>query len=130
MNYAILGTGVLSLLLGAGCQRQNSGMVLARVGGADLTLEEARSQIDTSRRPFNEQLGSYVAHWVNEEIIYQEAKKNGVDKEDDIQRRTRNARRQLVVQTFLQQNIESDTTSIDQIVLEDYFKMHASEFYV
>ena len=41
MNYAVLRIGVLVLLLSAGCQRQKPGKVLARVGDADLTLEEA-----------------------------------------------------------------------------------------
>jgi hypothetical protein len=118
------------LLLFVACQRQNNGTVVARVGAAELTLDEALAHVDTSRKPYGDQLRGYIAHWVNDELIYQEAKKNGADKRDDVQRQIRDARRMLTADAFLRQSIDSDTGGINQALLDEYFKNHASEFFV
>ena len=82
-----------SMLLLAACQRERSDSVIARVGGAELTIEEALAHIDSSRHPLPDQLRLYVARWVNDELLFQEAKKQGADKWPDPQRNLRDARR-------------------------------------
>lgn len=118
------------LLLLVACQRQNTGTVVARVGAAELMLDEALAHVDTSRKPYDNQLRAYIARWVNDELIYQEAKKNGADKRDDVQRQIRDARRLLTADAFLRQIIDSDSVRIDQVLLDEYFKNHALEFFV
>jgi peptidyl-prolyl cis-trans isomerase C len=119
-----------ALLLLAACQREQSDRVLARVGGSELTLEEALAHVDSSRRPVDDQLRLYVARWVNDELLYQEAKKNGADKWPDLQRNLRDARRQLTAEAYLRTLLDRDTAGFDASSLDAYFSAHAGEFFV
>ena len=101
MSNAFIPSVCLTLLLTVSCQREQTGTVIARVGNAELTYEEALAHCDTAKMPLDDQLRRYVAHWVNDEMIFQEAKKNGVDKWDDVQRKIRDARRQLTAEAYL-----------------------------
>jgi peptidyl-prolyl cis-trans isomerase C len=119
-----------SMLLLAACQREHSESVIARVGTAELTLEEALAHVDSSRRPVDDQLRLYVARWVNDELLYQEAKRNGAEKWPDLQRNLRDARRQLTADAYLRTLLERDTAGLDAGSLEAYFNAHAAEFIV
>src|SRR5689334_19418439 len=119
---------VLLVALCAGCGRRKPDDLLARVGDSDLTLGEALAAIDTSRVPYDDQLRNYVSHWVNEELLYQAAKGDGLDRDDEVLRRVRDARRQLVVDAFLRREIERDSAAPAGASPEEYFQRHAAEF--
>ncbi len=117
------------VLAAAGCQRHaQTGTVIARVGDAVLTLEDARSSIDTSRIPLERQLPRYVASWVNSELLFQEARRMGLDNADAFQRRRDDAVRSLLVGDLLQQQVYSDTTGISEEQLRAYYEQHRAEF--
>ncbi|MBI1807235.1 MAG: peptidyl-prolyl cis-trans isomerase [Ignavibacteria bacterium] len=112
------------------CQRRQAGTVIARVGDAELTLEEARTHIDTSRTIVDGQLRNYVMHWVNEELVYQDAKRSGIVNDDQVKRQLDEAKRQLVNQTYLEQMLYGDSSAISDHTLREYFNKHAVEFFV
>jgi peptidyl-prolyl cis-trans isomerase C len=119
-----------SMFLAGACQRQRSGDVVARVGGVELTLEEALAHVDSTRRPVDDQVRLYVARWVNDELLYQEAKKNGAEQWPDLQRNLRDARRQLTADAYVRSLLDRDTAGLDLRSIESYFNAHATEFFV
>ena len=112
------------------CHKQTKGTIIARVGDAELTLEDAKTSIDTARFPFDDQLRRYVAHWVNEELLNQEAKRKGIENSDRFERKLQETVKLLENQYFLEQYIYSDTTGTDEQSPQEYFKNHSSEFFV
>jgi len=119
----------LSLVLNC-CRQQNTGTVIARAGDSQLTLEEAKAHIDTSGSSFNWQLRNYVAHWINTELLYQEAKRKGIENSENFLQQLDEAKRQLASQKYLDEKIYNDTSGIDAQAMQEYFRTHASEFYV
>src|ERR1041384_3058580 len=105
------------------CRRQTSDRVIARVGDAELTLEEARAHIDTTRTALEYALGDYVSYWVNTELLYQEAKRKGVESSGEVTR-------QLARQTFLERYVYADTSDVTLDAVKEYFSRHEAEFQV
>ncbi len=130
MNQLFILTGGVVLLFVASCRQPKPREFLARVGDAELTVEDALAQVDSSQKPFSHRLKEYVSHWVDDEIIYQEAKRIGIDKTEWLQDEIRQANRQLTIQAFLLNRMEDDTSNIDETRLKSYFNSHSQEFFM
>src|SRR5271169_3656746 len=118
------------VLLFTGCQRQKSGSIIARVGDATLTMEEARKHIDTVRFSPASQLHGYATLWVNDELLYQEAIHSGFEKSDDLQEQLRDARREIISSAFLRRWLDQDSMIAHPDEIADYYKQHAAEFFI
>ncbi|HEY6193193.1 MAG TPA: peptidylprolyl isomerase [Bacteroidota bacterium] len=113
-----------------GCRQQPSGRVIARVGSAELTLDEAKAHIDTTRAALDYALNDYASYWVNTELLYQEAKRQGVENSPEFIRQLEEVRRQLANQTYLEHFVYSDTAGLTPEAMQQYFKEHAREFQI
>jgi len=120
----------LFITIVTGCHKQPQGKIIAKVADETLTLDEALAHIDTSRKPVDDQIRRYMAQWVSDELINQEAKRKGVENDEQFQRRMQEAKRILTNQYFLEHNIYSDTTGINEHLMQEYFKNHSAEFFV
>ena len=127
MRFAPLTLLLFTALL-LGCRPQPAVRVIARVGDAELTLEEARTHIDTTHAAFEYALNEYVSYWVNTELLYQEAKRRGVESSEEFIRQLQDVRRQLASQTFLEHFVYTDTTGVAPEAMKQYFSQHTSEF--
>jgi len=114
----------------ASCRQQKRETAIARVGDAELTLEEAEAHIDTSRSSSLRLIRDYAVSWVNIELIYQEAKRQGIENSDEFNRQLFDVKRQLANQVFLERNIYTDTVTVDENLLREYYQSHAAEFFV
>ena len=119
-----------SSLLLACCHPERNDNIIARVGDATLTLEEARSSLDADLGSSERQLREFVTHWVNTQLIYQEARRQGIQNSAELKRRLLDAERQITTQTFLEQQLYSDTSGIAQSQVREYYDNHASEFII
>lgn len=123
--------GLSAAVFASSCrQSSQTGTLLARVGDRVLTLEEARSEIDTSQQPFNRNLQSYVASWVDNELLYQEATGSGVERTQPFQHDLSEAKRQLLIHHFLQRELHSDKSVVTEEEMLTYFQQHSAEFFV
>jgi len=120
----------VTMFLIMGCQRQPQGKIIARVGDEVLTDNEALAHIDTLLKPTDDQLKRYVIQWINNELVNQEARRRGIDKEDRFIHQSQEAEKIIANQYFLERYIYSDTMGIKSILLHEYFKNHSSEFLV
>ncbi len=118
------------ILLVAGCQRQKSGAIIARVGDATLTMEEARKHIDTAQLSSAGQLRGYATLWVNDELLYQEAIHSGLEKTEDIQEQLRDTRREIISSAFLRRMLDQDSIIVRPDEISEYYKRHAAEFFI
>lgn len=131
INSRILVSAFLAAVLLASCGKSHTDEgTLARVGSEKLTMENAQRDIDTSQGPVNRQLPKYIGAWVNDELLYQEAQRKGIEKSDQFRKRMEGLQRQLAVQALLQQTVYSDTEGLDDAAVKAYFDAHASEFFV
>ncbi len=125
-----LGVVLPLLLLIPACRSKAPETVLARVGDLELTLEEARSHIDTTQQPLQSQLRRYVDHWVTTALLCQQARREGLGKEEPVAGRIREADDQLLAEALLERHIYDDTAAVADSLLRSYFANHAGEFLI
>ena len=116
-----------------GCRPQtgtNRTQIVARVGNAELTLEEAKHHIDTARGGIDTQLRGYVSYWVNTELVYQEAKQLGIDRSEKFEDQLADARRRLAGQLLLDRTVYNDSETANDEALLAYYSAHTSEFFI
>ena len=86
-------------------------------------------QLDTSSGISEMQIRMFARQWVNSELLYQEAKRQGLDRSDAVLRNLENARRELAINALLEKNVFNDTPqSISKEEIAVYFKDHGEEF--
>lgn len=109
-----------------GCKKGKEGKVVAKVGSAKLTLKEFNAQIPEGYVLTKQQKLGLLDKWVNSELLYQEAKNRGIDKDENIQARLKQVEKEFIVNEFLQK--EAKKVSITQADVFDYFNKHKSDF--
>ncbi len=111
-----------------GCERRVlSKEYLARVGDSYLTIEtlgNGRSTENISPAQREE----YVAQWVNNELLYQEARRLGIENSKILKDRILEIQKGLIVQEFLQQRIYRDSLEISEDNIRSYYEQHSSDF--
>src|SRR5438876_472791 len=85
------------------CTPPHKEPVVARVGSAELTRNQAIENIDTTRGSVSGQITAYASEWVNEELLYQEAKRIGLESSPRVIDMLSRTRRQLAGQAYLRQ---------------------------
>jgi hypothetical protein len=102
---------------------------VARVDDQTLTSEMIHQQIDTSGGISEMQVRMFARQWVNSELLYQEAKRQGLDRSDAVLRNLDNARRELAINALLEKEVFNDAPqSIPKEEVAVYFKNHVEEF--
>ena len=119
----------LALVCGA-CKQEPKGTVIARVGDAELTLENARTHIDSSRGAAGFQLREYAANWTTTELLYREATRLGIDNTPELQQQLADVRRQLVTERYLATILTGNADDITEDSAKAYFLSHGKEFLV
>lgn len=118
---------VLVPVLG-GCSSERKGTVIARVGDSALTLEDAKSELDTTAADFPQRLNQYVTSWVNSELLHQEAVRLGIEGDPSFERRVASVRRRLADQELLDRLVYNDTAAFADSALRSYLAAHPDEF--
>ncbi|MEK6650214.1 MAG: peptidylprolyl isomerase [Bacteroidota bacterium] len=78
---------------------------VARIEDRTLTMQEIRTQFDTTRPPTEAQIQQYLRRWIADELLYREAVRRGLDQTPSVQRRLEDLRRQTVIQGLLESEI-------------------------
>ncbi len=120
----------LCLLLIVGCQRKSQTNVpLARIDNRTLTAEDMRVRFDTSQGITEAQLQQYVQRWLKDELLYREALAHGYGNSKDIEDKLEEARRELVINEYLDKTIYSNTTAVSTPAeVQAYYDAHKTEF--
>lgn len=120
----------LLVVFNLGCQEQKPSTVIAKVGDAELTLEEAKSSLASSQVYNKKELQKYVMNWINEELLYQEARRKGIDNTQQFKARMSELQKHVTVQQFIDHQIFLDSTEIDESAALNYFEQNRAEFFI
>lgn len=103
----------------------NKGKIIAKAGNDVLTTEDLKRLIPPSL------IGSVdpqvvIELWVRRSLMYQEAKKRGIDKKDIVKQRIEEAKKDIVVQALMEEEVSKVFVTNKEV--EDYFNKHKDEF--
>jgi len=103
--------------------------VIARVGGAVLRASDVRAAFpDNPRLGVSEaQVRSYVQRWINLELLAQEAKRRGLEREPKVRRQLEDLRREVLA-TALEDQLAGDTTAVTAEELRAYYEKNLDAF--
>ncbi|KPL04214.1 MAG: hypothetical protein AMJ90_01695 [candidate division Zixibacteria bacterium SM23_73_2] len=97
----LIGVFILGI---SGCEKKERGVV-AQVGNQSLTEEDVEYVFSDYDSVTIEQKRDYVNRWIDNELIYQEAKRRGFDQDENLRRNIRNMTKDLIIVDFLQKEI-------------------------
>lgn len=98
------------------------------MGDSFLTTDEIETGSDSTGKPSSALARQEAARWVNNELLYQEARRQGLESSDKVQRQLREVRKQLIIEALLQKEIYGDTIQIAEDSIFSYFKSHPEDF--
>lgn len=122
---ALLGS---ALLLGACGRRSETSAVIAQVGDVTLTVEDLRSLVPGEVLDGASQgdLVEYVNQWMRSELLYQAAEAMGYGRDPRVERRARQARRDIIVDVFLEDELDMRPFISDEEITSFYENNAAS----
>ena len=120
---------VVSLIFASCSRPAENAQEVARVDDQALTTEMIRRQLDTAGGVSEMQIRMFARQWVNEELLYQEAQRQGLDRSDEVLRSLESAKRELTINALLEKNVYNETPqSVSKEEIAEYFKTHSEEF--
>ncbi len=123
--------GFLSLGMLQSCSRtQSQDTALAEVGSAKLTLEEIRQSFPSEFEHLikREQYLDFVKRWIEDEVVYQEALKNKLDKDTTVQRKIERMKRKILIEEYFSAFNASESYEPDDVTLSQYYEMNKEHY--
>jgi len=130
MKSKILLTAILIItLMIAGCKggnaKKNKENALCVVNGEPFTMEEYNEFISQYKEQSQGQItpqikNQIVSQWISNEILYQEAKKNKVDCDNDVKRKVEILKKQIIATEYLNKVLEEKAQVTDNDILDFY----------
>ncbi len=115
-----------AILTGCGKEQPKTEYV-ARVNDAYLTKKELASLIDTTSVNTLHK-SEVIRNWINREILFQKAKKEGILQQDDYKGLIKNSGKELAGVLLLDSYISAVTINFEQRDLINYFEENSNDF--
>ena len=116
-----------TILLIAGCSRQEPKSYVARVDRSYLTDAELPAAIDSGSGADRQAL-DFINSWVASELLYQEAVKRGLADTEEIRRRLEQTRKHLAIDALLNEEIyNSDSAQVSEQAVRALFNTNAQD---
>jgi hypothetical protein len=113
------------IFLSIGCSRQQeSGRLLASVNGSELYMGEVAAHVDTNSAYA---VRNYVSNWVTQELLFNEAKKQGLDHASEFKERVKEFSRQLAITVLLNKRIYGAPADLTPEEISNYYAAHREE---
>ncbi|HEX7509732.1 MAG TPA: peptidyl-prolyl cis-trans isomerase [Chitinivibrionales bacterium] len=127
----ILALSALSAAILFSCKSKTASPLVARVGSSVLTLDNLYKSIPPEYSDFvtREQMINYVRQWIDNEILYQEALRQKIDKEDEIKERLKRMKQDLLCAEIINRNAGSaQNIQISEDMIEHYYNENKTKF--
>jgi hypothetical protein len=125
-----LATGFLCAGFLVGCEEEEKpDAYAARVHNEYLTYEMIGERIGESLGMNDAIIREYISQWINAEILYQEARRRGLDRDERVLNPLQDIRRHLAINALLEDEIYSK--QIPDIPIDEtqaYYEQHREEF--
>ncbi|MEE9186893.1 MAG: peptidyl-prolyl cis-trans isomerase [Bacteroidota bacterium] len=119
---------ILSILLFGCTQQRTRDSYVARVNDSYLTIEEFHKHTDTTSTS-SPQAQGYVSRWISQELLFQEARRRGLDRSTDIKTKIDEIEKRLIVSLLLDKEIyDEELVSFSDQELHEYYDNHTEEF--
>ncbi|MDE3057807.1 MAG: peptidyl-prolyl cis-trans isomerase [Bacteroidota bacterium] len=117
---------LLNLSCGRSAHETND---VARVDNKTLTLDMIRTQLDSSQSISQSAVHLFADRWINSELLYAEAQRQGLDHSPAVEQQLEEARKQLAINALLEKEIFIDTPqSVPEDEVTAYYNDHKNEF--
>jgi len=125
----VLGAGQILLvvvMIFIFCAKKESD-VLVKVDGSTFTLSEFKKYVPQSeyKNLPDETLKDFFDNWAEKEIIYLEAKKKGIDKEDSVELLLEQYKKNLLSMELIRRDFGG---VVSEVEILEYFNQHKDEF--
>lgn len=126
----IIAVSLLVMVVSSGCgKRKETGAFVARVNNEYLTQEELRETLDTVALGSGPQVRDFVARWVNATLLYEEAKREGLERDPEVNRTLEEMKRQLAIDRLLEKKVYTDELrEITDEEIKSYYEKHKGDF--
>ena len=115
-----------ALFLGCGKEKKKIDYV-ARVNDSFLTKDAYHKLVaESSNKNFYK--AEIIRNWINRELLYQEAKSEGIDKTDEFKKTLEESRKDLAIAKLLENRYNDNGFSTDINDVKGYFEKHKNEF--
>ena len=124
-NFAVIIFALLSL---PGCSKDTPKTdYIAKVNDSYLTTGQLSGMMDTSNKN-NFYRSEIIRNWINQELLYQEALKEGIADEEEYNRIINDSKKALASALLLKNIYEKHELIYEMKDLENYFEKHKDEF--
>ncbi|MBN1900672.1 hypothetical protein JW926_05015 [Candidatus Sumerlaeota bacterium] len=113
--------------------RESSGKLVAQIGDRKITMGELNNEIQNLPPEAQKKMGSddkakleFLKQYVQQELLYNLAKRSGYDKEPGVRKRAEDFEKALLVQKAYQTNV-TDKITVTPEEARLYFKAHKDE---
>ena len=123
---ALLGS---ALLLGACGRQAEKSAVIAQVGDATLTVEDLKNMVPVEilDSAGENELVDYVNQWMRSELLYQAAEAMGYGKDPRVEGRTLQAHRDIIIDVFLEDELNMRPFISDEEI-NAYYENNVASF--
>lgn len=128
-----IGVLVALLVMNAGQKAlTKEAKILARVNNQVLTLEEFNQQFKEAkptryRRRLRPEMGQqFVEHWIETELLFQEAIRRGIDESPDLLEKVEEVKKRMITQMLIQEEMNKVEVSDEEVA--EYFDRHKGRF--
>ena len=116
---------IIALLLACPAQEKD---VLVKVDGSTLSKAEFEKYVSGMdyQKLSDDKINDFLENWAEQEILYLEAKKKGIDQEDSVRLVIDQYRKNLLAMELVRR--EFGATTVTEAEIQEYFDMHKEEF--
>jgi len=119
---ALLATFLIAL---PGCGKREDAPVVAKVGDKVLTVDDLYEMVPSGADL--EHVMSVVDDWVDDQLLYKEAVRRGIDKEEAVRRLIENSKMDIVINELLEREIKA-AGRITEEMIKKYYEDHKESF--
>lgn len=136
MKKAVLLVFIMVSLVVTGCTKQKeakSGIVVAKVGSETITQNDIAMELKTLPEQIQgifkgpEGTAKFVDELVKREILYQEAKKKGLEDNADYKKKVEDFKKITIISTLLEKEVE-EKAKVTEEDTKNYYEKHKDEF--
>ncbi|MBI5746876.1 MAG: peptidylprolyl isomerase [Nitrospirae bacterium] len=134
-EFVVLVVAVSIIFNIIGCEQRKDvgGKVVAQINGREIRDDEFKMRFSrltpALKSKYSDEKGKreFLEEIIKRELLLQEAKKAGIEKDQVLLERIEEMRERLILNEFLQREVEGKLVTTDK-ELEDYYNLHKEEF--
>jgi len=119
---------ILTIILLSGCSKETQKKdYVARVNNEYLTEGQLNNLMDTSRTQFYYK-NEIIRNWINQQLIYQEAAKEGITDNYEYKRLIEDSKKKLAVTLYINKLFKDKKFNVDNSRVENFYNSNKNEF--